>query len=287
MKSSHLPALVLGATLSCLALASSAQSPRKAPPPSGLTPGQTEERIKQLEARADAAEKAAVGAAMEKDYITRVQRQYESYYEKAFNTTMTVFGSIGLIIAVISIAAASLSLKFFDHRVQAAVAKVQDDVTATVKIELDNLRKENAAQIKELESALIAKITQLDKDLIARSHFLFLVSQGQIAGVAKRFVDAINSFRRALQVYKDCKPRQLFQISDGTRTVWNIFFGLKQEYPDSFDEKAKKELANPLYNDLDEELASAALEAPWLAPLIKERKPNPQTPPAPPPPPQS
>ena len=281
MKSSHLPALALGAALVFLALASSAQAPRKTPPPSGLTPAQTEERIKKLESRADDADKAAASAAMEKDYITRVQKQYESYYEKAFTTTMTVFGSIGLIFTVISIVAATLSLKFFDHRVQTAVTKVQDDVTATMKGELEILRKENAAQIKELDTILAGRITQLEQDLRARSAFQFQAAQGLAAGADQRFDDARKNFRSALLIYKACKPRQLFPTDDGAHTVQNIFIAIRKEYPDAYEEKAREELKDPLYNDLDDELARAAIDPPWLAPLIKGRRQNSPTPPKP------
>ena len=38
-------------------------------------------------------------------------------------------------------------------------------------------------------------------------------------------------------------------------------------------EKAQEELADPLYDHLEEELALAALQSPWLTPLINERKP--------------
>jgi hypothetical protein len=35
---------------------------------------------------------------MEKDYITRTQKQYESYYQKAFNTQMWTLGIMGLLL---------------------------------------------------------------------------------------------------------------------------------------------------------------------------------------------
>jgi hypothetical protein len=40
-------------------------------------------------------------------------------------------------------------------------------------------------------------------------------------------------------------------------------------------------LADSLYNDLEEELALAALQSPWLTPLINERSPALPEPPAP------
>lgn len=287
MKSSHLPVLVLGAALGFLALASSAQAPPKIPPPSGLTPAQTEERIKKLESRADAAEKAAASAALEKDYITRVQKQYESYYEKVLNTQMWTLGIMGLVLTAVFGLAARFSLDIFDRRVQSAVTEAQKDLTATMKIELENLRKENAAQIKELAGTLTAKMAQLEEDIRYRSGFQFQYVHGLAAAAAKESWHATRSFRAAVEIYKACKPRQLLTAIEGARPVRNIFIGLKEEYPDTFEQKAKEELAIPLYNDLEEELQIAALELPWLAPLADDRKQKPPTPPAPPPPPQS
>ena len=46
-------------------------------------------------------------------------------------------------------------------------------------------------------------------------------------------------------------------------------------------DKAREEMADPLYNDLEEELALAALQLPWLTPLINERSPATPEPPVP------
>jgi hypothetical protein len=45
--------------------------------------------------------------------------------------------------------------------------------------------------------------------------------------------------------------------------------------------KVREELADALYNGLQEELALAALQSPWLTPLINERSPAIPEPPAP------
>jgi len=74
--------LFLAAVLAFFSPALRSEQPQKA---SRTTP---EDRLKKLEERADAAEKAASSAVMEKDYITRTQKQYESYYQKAFNAQM-------------------------------------------------------------------------------------------------------------------------------------------------------------------------------------------------------
>src|SRR5882762_8638460 len=183
---------------------SPALAQQKPAPPSPHPQTQLEDRVKELESRLNTAEQKAASAAMEKDYITRVQKQYETYYEKAFNTTMTIFGLISVIIAVIAIVTGKLSFDFFDRRAQTAIAEastqLRTEITAAMNTELGKLRKENASQ---------------NKDLNDRSNYLFLVSQGLIMGTAQRFAEANDSFRRALKLYKASKPRHLIPTHNG------------------------------------------------------------------------
>src|SRR6516162_11502085 len=81
-----------------------------------------EDRIKKLEDRADAAEKAASAAAMEKDYIARTQKLYESYYQKTFNTQMWTLGIVGILLTAVFGLVAKLSLETFEQRTKLATA---------------------------------------------------------------------------------------------------------------------------------------------------------------------
>jgi hypothetical protein len=76
----HQRILVLAALLAIFSPSLRSEQPQKG---SRVT---LEDRLKKLEERADAAEKAASLAVMEKDYLTRTQKQYESYYQKVLNT---------------------------------------------------------------------------------------------------------------------------------------------------------------------------------------------------------
>ena len=51
--------------------------------------------------------------------------------------------------------------------------------------------------------------------------------------------------------------------------------------------KAREEMSDPLYNGIEEELALAALQSPWLAPLVNERNPAPPAPQTPEPAPEA
>jgi hypothetical protein len=59
-----------------LTLVFPALAQQKPAPPSPRPQTQLEDRVKELETRLNAAEQKAASAAMEKDYITRVQKQY-------------------------------------------------------------------------------------------------------------------------------------------------------------------------------------------------------------------
>jgi hypothetical protein len=237
---------------------------QKPAPPQPAEQQKPEESAANPESRLKAIEEKADRALMEKDYIERTQKEVNAYYEKAFNTMITIFGLISVIIAVIAIVAGKLSLGFFDRRAQTAIAEastqLRTEITAAMNTELDKLRKENASQ---------------NKDFSDRSNYLFLISQGLIMGAALRFAEANDSFRRALKLYKASKPRHLIPTHNGVQTLRNLFTGLSKAYPDpdTFQEKAKEELADALYDELHDELHDElVMEIPGLAPLIKERK---------------
>jgi hypothetical protein len=57
-----------------------------------------------------------------------------------------------------------------------------------------------------------------------------------------------------------------------------MFVAIFQEDEANYVENAKNELAGKFYNDLEEELALAALRLDWLGPLLNERKQVPSRP---------
>ena len=59
----------------------------------------------------------------------------------------------------------------------------------------------------------------------------------------------------------------------GATVARSIFESLRRKHGENYIDKAREELADSLYNGLDEELALAALQSPWLTPLINERSP--------------
>jgi hypothetical protein len=268
----NLPCLVaLVAALAFLSPAVRSEQPQKA---SRLT---QEDRIKKLEERADAAEQAADSAAMERDYIARSQKLYESYYQKAFNTQMWTLAIVGLTLTGVFVLVARFSLKMIDERTKtaadAASVQMRNEFARALAKEVQKLWDSNAVDIKKLKEELTAQVAKLDQDLNDRSDFEMEFVQGLAAGVDARDGDSAGAFRNALGAYKSGKPRNLIETSAGATSVWHIFESLRKSHRENYVEKARQELADPLYNGLNEELALAALQSPWLTPLINERRP--------------
>ena len=116
MTSIHQRILVLAAFLAIFSPTLRSEQPQKA------SRATLEDRLKKLEERADAAEKAASTAVMEKDYLTRTQKQYESYYQKVLNTQMWTLGIMGLILTGVFVLVARFSLKMIDEQTKTATA---------------------------------------------------------------------------------------------------------------------------------------------------------------------
>jgi hypothetical protein len=271
--------LVLGAALAFLSFAVRSEQPQKASRPT------QEERIRKLEERTDAAEKASSSAAMEKDYITRSEKLYESYYQKALNTQMWTLGIMGLILTAVFVLVARFGLNMIDERTKTATAEataqMRNEYARTLAKEVQKLWDSNAADIKKLKEALTAQIAELEQNVEDKSDFQIQFMQGLAVGVDECHGDSVVTFRKALRTYKSGKPRNVFETKVGATTVRYIFESLRKKHGGNYVEKVREQLADPFYNDLEEELALAALQVPWLTPLINERSLATPEPPAP------
>ncbi|HEY6386888.1 MAG TPA: hypothetical protein VIX91_14510 [Candidatus Acidoferrum sp.] len=270
--------LVLAAVLAFFSLALRSEQPQKASRPT------QEDRVKKLEERADAAEKAASSAVMEKDYITRTQRQYESYYQKVLNTQMWTLGIMGLILTGVFVLVARFSLKMIDEQTKTATAgatvQMRNEYARALAKEVQKLCDSNAADVKKLKETLTAQFAELDQNLKDRSDFQMQFVQALAEGCEHQG-DSLLPFRNAIRTYKSGKPRNLIEAKVGATTARSIFELLRRKHGENYEDKAREELADSLYNDLEEELALAALHSPWLTPLINERSPALPEPPAP------
>jgi hypothetical protein len=249
-----------------------------------------DERVKKLEERADAAEKAASAAALEKDYIARTQKMYETYYQKTFNTQMLTLGIVGFLLIAVFGLVAKFSLDTFEQRTKLATAdataQMRNEYSRILAREVQKLWDSNAADNKKLKEALTTQSALLDQNLKDMSDFQIQFVQALAGAYEGRPEGSLAAFRQALAAYKSSKPRNLFDAKVGATTARHIFEFLQKMNGENWLEKAREELAGPLYNGLEEELALTALQAPWLTPLINERIPPAPEPQAPPPAPE-
>jgi hypothetical protein len=270
--------LVPAAVLAFLSPALRSEQPQKASRPT------QEDRLKMLEERADAAEKAASSAAMERDYITRTQKQYESYYQKVLNTQMWTLGIMGLILTGVFVLVARFSLKMIDEQTKTATAgatvQMRNEYARALAKEVQKLWDSNAADVKKLKETLTAQFAELEQNLKDRSDFQMQFVQALAEGLDEGQGDSLLTFRNALRTYKSGKPRNLIEAKVGATTARSIFESLRRKHRENYVDKAREELADSLYNDLEKELALAALRSPWLTPLINERSPALPEPPA-------
>ncbi len=279
MNTIYLRILVLGAALAFLIPAVRSEQPQKASRP---TP---EDRIKKLEERTDAVEKTAASAAMEKDYITRSQKLYESYYQKVLNTQMWILGLVGLILISVFVLFIRFSMNMIEERTKTTIAQatvqMRNEYARALAKEVQKLWESNAGDIKKLKESLTAQIAELEQNLKDKSDFQIRFVQALAEGVDEPRGDSVLTFRNALGTYKSGKPRNFIESTVGATTVRYIFEALRKKHDENYVDKTREELADPLYNGLEEELALAALQIPWLTPLINERSPAVPEPPPP------
>ena len=271
--------LFLAAVLAFFSPALRSEQPQKA------SRSTQEDRLKKLEERADAAEKAASSAVMEKDYITRTQKQDESYYQKVLNTQMWTLGLMGLILTGVFVLVARFSLKMIDEQTKTATAgatvQMRNEYARALAKEVQKLWDSNAADVKKLKETLTAQFAELEHNLNDRSDFQMQFVQALAEGLDARQGDSLLTFRNALRTYKSGKPRKLIEATVGATAARSIFESLRRKHGENYADKTREELADSLYNDLKEELALAALQSPWLTPLINERSPAISVPSAP------
>lgn len=274
MKKIILSILALVAAFTVLAPALRSEQPQKA---SRTT---QEDRLKKLEDRADSAEKAAASAALDKDYITHTQNFYEAYYQKILNTQMWTLGIMGVILIGVFVLVARFSLNMIDERTKLvsaeATVQMRNEYGRAIAKEVQKLWDSNAADIRKLKDALTAQIAELEQNLKDRSEFQAQFVEALATTVDENNGDSTAAFRNALQAYKSGKPKNLVETKVGASIARHLFDSLRKKHGDAHIdhiEHARQELSNPLYNGLNEELAVAALQIPWLTPLINERMP--------------
>lgn len=225
--------LALGVLLAGVTAAASLTPAQKSAPPKPTEQQKLKERVDALESQLRETQAKADRAAMEKDYITRVQKQYETYYEKAFNSQMWTLGIMGIILTAVFGLTAKFGLDIFDRRIQDSLhdASTQLETKFDQKLadELQKLKDSNAAEMERLKEAVEKTINELARDVRTRSNYQFHFSQALALGAADELGRAGFQFRLALAAYKIGKPGNILSKDSAVPVLKNIFRIFKRE----------------------------------------------------------
>src|SRR5260370_2329629 len=188
---------------------------------------------------------------MEKDYIPRVQKQYETYYKEVLSTQTWTLAIFGFILTAVFALAAKFSMNIFDIRTKsaldAALAQVEKKFGEQVQKEIETMRKQTSTQLKTLEDGLTKRINEQEQGLKMRSDYQLQFAQGLSFHLSRAWNGAIKHYRLALTNHKKGKPRGIFETLDGGRAAPNLFRAMLDADTATFHEPANKELELTLY----------------------------------------
>jgi hypothetical protein len=156
-----------------------------------------------------------------------------------------------------------------------AITQMRNEFSRALAKESQKLWDSNVADTKKLKEAHTAQIATLEQNIKDMGEFQIQSAHALEGAAEGRDEDCLIALHKALAAYKSGKSRNLIDMRSGARTVRHVFEFLGKKFGEGAGEKAREELTNPLYEGLEEELAIAALQSPWLAPLINERIPTP------------
>jgi hypothetical protein len=262
--------------LAAITSAATAKPQQQKPAAAQPTQAQLQQQIDELKQRLADGELKAKSADLDKDYITRIQKQYETYYEKAFNTQVAIISIITLLITIVLWAATRFGLNIFERLNKSAIgetsAQLRADYTKALADEVQKLKDLNDTNIKELEQTLTSKISQLGNDILDRTQFQFQFTQALAFSADKKPEQAIRHYRSAIKIYKEPGTREIITKETAAIVIGNILGRVGHMHPENSETKIKEELAKPLYDDLEDELAHTAMIRPKFAALISQRK---------------
>jgi hypothetical protein len=236
---------------------------------------QPQDRVSQLEARIRSLEDRyqQAGGFRDADYILRIQKQYETYYEKAFDTQRNTIWAVGIIFTVILAVGGRFSLSMFEKRFEYAIRVARDELERSFEeklarktAELDKANQGNLAKtiegVKEQTNRLVGDVKQ---SLDFSTQFI----QGLTFAHADRYNQAKLHYGRAVAIYLENGAGKVNK-EDCAVALSNLFRDIFAEDKNKFEENVKTELQKKQYSELQEELALAAVEFPRLAPILNQ-----------------
>ncbi|HLZ12761.1 MAG TPA: hypothetical protein VKP58_09255 [Candidatus Acidoferrum sp.] len=223
---------------------------------------QLEERVEELEKRVDAEEQKATKAEMEKDYLQRVQKQYEAYYKEALETVKWSLAIFGLFLTAVLAIASRFSLQIFDSQVKGALtgasAQIEQKFAEKMQTEIKTLQAENAERLTDLENVLSKQISEQVTKVEARSKRGFFFVQGLSFAMTREHKQALEAFRQTLEV--TIENPQCFSPDMAICDLVNLLRSIHDREPEKFVENARKELARDFYKTVQNHLNKAIAE---------------------------
>lgn len=231
---------------------------------------QLESRVKALEDR----EQQAVGF-HDTDYILKLEKLYESYYEKAFQAQKDTVWAVGLIFTFILAVAGFFSFKVFERKVDFAVA----DATRQLRTEFDNRIRQELLDLDRGSQDKLTQALQCQKEsndvlileVKRRISYDLQFSQGLTFYIGKQYKASKLHYARAIDRYLENKGG-LIPSRDCAIALSNLFRAVYRINgdDDGFVKAAKEELTQERYKNLREELAQAAVIYTKLGPVLAE-----------------
>jgi hypothetical protein len=239
------------------------------------TQAQLQQQIDELKKQLEDVRQTVTAAKLTNDFAKQAQAEAKDYYDKVLATETRSLWIMGIFITLLLALAARVGFNTFERLTEGAIreatTQLRADYTKALADEVQKLKDLNKTNITELEQTLTSKIGELDADIQDRTYFQFQFTQALAFSADKRFDQAIESYREAIKAYKESKSRRLIRPTTAATAIGNLLSRVAKLHAENREEMLKEELAKPLYDDLEDELAHAAIKRPIYAALIKER----------------
>jgi hypothetical protein len=259
--------------------------PQQQKPAAQPTQAQLQQQIDELKQHLADAELKAKSAELDKDYTTRIQKQYEAYYEKAFNTQVAIIGIITLLITIVLWATARFGLNVFERLTQSAIREATSQLrsefaTATTQLrtdtalalgtEVESLKKANAANMQALTEELTIQMNTLDKQVEARTSYFVAINAAFAMAEPHPTEASIVMSQTAIATYKAGKAHLIPQM--GSTAIRQMLAFIRLHRPQDFADAVRNELRSnyELFKGLDAEITEALLEHQALLPVLQE-----------------
>jgi len=157
---------------------------------------QLDERVKTLESQVEELSdkyKQSAGFS-DTEYVLRVQRHYEEYYEKVLRTQTNMMWAVGSLLTFLLGIAGFFSLRQFDRQIKFTALKV----AAEQRVEFERRLE---TDLKELEMKNSKQVSDAITELSLTSKVLRFFDCGLIFAALKQYDKSIDDFRAGIVLY--------------------------------------------------------------------------------------